>query len=75
MRYINVKIFLIALFIGLFLNYITLPPSKVITIYPTQDNFNKIQLKDKTDTCFNIKSQEVLCSEHSQHINTVPYQK
>lgn len=74
MKYINGKIFLISLFIGLFLNYITLTPPKVIVIYPTQDNFNKIQLKDKTDTCFNIKSEEVLCSNHSNDIQKVPYQ-
>tara|TARA_B100000073_G_C23597327_1_gene518918 strand:- start:528 stop:755 length:228 start_codon:yes stop_codon:yes gene_type:complete len=74
MKYINVKVFLISLFVGLFLNYITLTPPKVIVIYPTQDNFNKIQLKDKTDTCFNIKSQEVLCSDHKDDIQKVPYQ-
>ena len=45
MKYINGKIFLISLFVGLFLNYITLTPPKVIVIYPTQDNFNKIQYK------------------------------
>ena len=74
MKYINGKIFLISLFVGLFLNYITLPPSKVVVIYPTQDNFNKIQLKDKTNACFNIKSEEVLCSDYKDDIQKVPYQ-
>ena len=62
-KYINMRIFLISLFVGLFLNYISLNAPKIVYIYPTPDNYDKIQYKDSSDTCFSIKSEEVLCPE------------
>ena len=73
-KYINFKVFLITLFIGLFLNYITLKPPKVVYIYPTPENYNNIQYKDSGNTCFSIKSEEVLCPEKNL-ISKIPFQK
>ena len=75
MKYIDIKTFFIALTLGLFLNYITLKPQKVILVYPTQDNYNQIQMKDNSDTCFGLKSKEVLCPENKSDIMKIPYQK
>lgn len=73
-KYINMRIFLISLFVGLFLNYISLDPPKIVYIYPTPDNHDKIQYKDSSNTCFSIKSEEVLCPENNQ-ISKIPFQK
>lgn len=73
-KYINIKIFLLTLFFGLFLNYITLKPPKIIYIYPTPENYNNIQYKDSSNTCFSIKSEEVLCPEKNL-ISKIPFQK
>ena len=73
-KYINVRIFLISLFAGLFLNYITLNAPKIVYIYPTPDNYNNIQYKDSSNTCFSIKSEEVLCPEKNI-ISKIPFQK
>ena len=73
-KYIDFRIFLITLFFGLFLNYITLNPPKIVYIYPTPDNFNNIQYKDASNTCFSIKSEEVLCPNKTE-LSKIPFQK
>ena len=73
-KYINMKVFFFTLSIGLFLNYITLHPPKIVYIYPTPENYNNIQYKDSSNTCFSIKSEEVLCPEKNL-ISKIPFQK
>jgi len=73
-RFFSMKIFLIALAVGLFFNYITSPIPKVIHIYPTPENYHQMQLMDKSKTCFGIKQKQVLCPTDESEIKTVPYQ-
>ena len=72
--FINVKIFIITLALGLFFNYVTAPIPKIIHIYPTPENYNKIQLMDKSKTCFGIQQTEVLCPVDDNDIMKIPYQ-
>ena len=60
-KFINIPIFLISLAFGIFAVYITLPDMRKIYVYPTPENVNKIQYRDKTDTCFSMKQSEVEC--------------
>lgn len=73
--FFSAKIFIITLSIGLFFNYISSPPPSVIHIYPTPENYKKLQVMDKSKTCFGIKQSEVLCPEDESEIMEVPYQK
>ena len=61
MKFINVPLFLVSLAIGLFVVYISMPPTQVIYVYPNPDNEKKISFKDKADNCFRFKSKEVSC--------------
>ena len=61
MKFINVKLFLISLFIGISLSYISSEPSQIIYVYPNPDNENKISYKDKAGNCFHFTSKEVKC--------------
>ena len=61
MKFINVPVFIISLAVGLFVVYISMPPTQVIYVYPTPDNENKITFQDKADNCFHFTSQEVGC--------------
>ena len=61
MKFLNIPLFLISLGLGLFVVYITLPPTQVIYVYPNPDNENKISFKDKADNCFHFTSKEVKC--------------
>jgi hypothetical protein len=72
--YIDVKIFLISLTIGLFFVYITGVKPKVIYIYPTPDNEDKILYKDNADNCFKYNSTEVTCPKDESKIQKIPGQ-
>ena len=61
MKFINVPVFIISLSIGLFLSYITMPKKTVIFVYPTPENYKKLQYKDKAGNCFAFEPEEVSC--------------
>jgi len=73
-KYINVHIFLFSLAVGIFLVYITAPPLKVIYVYPTPDNIDKIQYKDYADSCFTFTPHTVDCPKNKKDITTIPVQ-
>jgi hypothetical protein len=73
-KYINFKVFLISLAFGLFAVYMTAPDMRKIYVYPTPDNIDIIQYKDKTNTCFSFKQTEVNCPRDISEITTIPMQ-
>lgn len=74
MKFINFPTFVISLCIGLFLSYITLPPSQIVYVYPTPDNSNSIQYTDKNDICFRFDSVETVCPADNKLIREYPMQ-
>jgi hypothetical protein len=74
LKYISLPIFLISFTVGLFFIYILGPDIKTIYMYPTLDNYNKIQYKDKADNCFVYKPVEVTCPSNNSMISTIPIQ-
>jgi hypothetical protein len=73
-KFINVKLFILSLLIGLFAVYIFMPDMRIIRVYPTPENVSILQYKDQTDTCFSLKQTEVSCSEHKDNITKIPIQ-
>lgn len=73
-KYINIPVFIISLALGLFYVYVTAPDARKIYVYPTHENIDKIQFKDKTDTCFSFKEEEVVCPSDPTMIEKVPIQ-
>lgn len=73
-KYINIPVFLASLVIGLFLVYITSPSTRTIYVYPTPDNVDLLQYKDKTDNCFNIQQTEMACPKNESEITEIPAQ-
>mgnify|MGYP001209676692 CR=1 FL=1 len=61
---INMPVFIASLCIGLLFVYLSNPPPTVIYVYPTPENVNKIEYKDKADTCFSFDALEVSCSNN-----------
>jgi hypothetical protein len=74
LKYIDVKIFLISLFLGLFAVYITMPDLRIIKVYPTPENVQILQYKDKADQCFSIEEKEVACPADKSKIKKIPIQ-
>jgi hypothetical protein len=71
---INYKVFLISFILGIFFVYMVLPQNKVIVVYPTPDNINKISVKDTSNTCFKYKAQKVSCPNDKSKIFNYPVQ-
>lgn len=68
MKYLNVKVFLLSLFIGFIAVYFTNPDKRIIYVYPTPDNIDILQYKDKTNNCFEFKKTEVPCPKNENDI-------
>lgn len=73
-KFLDMKLFLISLSIGLLYIYLAEEYKKVIYIYPTPENINKYQYKDKTDECFEYELQSVPCPSDGD-IQSIPSQR
>ena len=60
-KYINFPIFFISFAVGLLYIYLSDEYKHTIVIYPTPDNSNEYQFKDKTNNCFAYEMNEVPC--------------
>jgi len=74
MKYIDVRVFLISLTIGLFFVYMTIPDMRNIYVYPTPENVDILQYKDKASQCFRYKETEVPCPTNEKDISVIPPQ-
>jgi hypothetical protein len=68
-KYIDLRIFLITLVIGLFYIYISDEHKHTIIIYPTPDNVKEYQFKDKSNNCFSYQMNEVDCPSEDLYHN------
>ena len=73
-KYINIPVFIISLAFGIFAVYITMPDTRKIFVYPTPENVQVLQYKDKTNTCFSIKQELVDCPKNESEISKIPPQ-
>jgi len=70
MKFINFPLFIVSLALGLFVVYISMPPTQVIYVYPNPENENKITYQDKADNCFHFTSEEVPCPSDVSQIRS-----
>lgn len=70
-KYISLPLFIISLTLGLLFVYLSSPKPTVIFVYPTPNNINGIEYKDKANTCFKFDANEVSCSKDAK---TIPIQ-
>ena len=71
-QYIKPIYFFIALFIGLFISYTTIPEPEVIYKFPTPQNADKVVYTDSQDNCYKYKSTEVECPSDIKKIFRIP---
>ena len=73
-KYINMPVFIISLVLGLLAVYHTMPDIRKIYVYPTPENVDILQYKDKTNTCFSLKQTEVKCPVNEKEITKISAQ-
>ena len=68
---INVTVFLLSFFLGLFYTYFF--DNKInVTVYPTPYNKDKINFKDNANNCYKYNIEEVKCPDDKNKINSLP---
>ncbi len=70
---INIKVFLVSLFVGLVFIYLN-DDKKKINIFPTPSNINEIEYRDKADNCFEYVMENIKCPSDEKKINHIPVQ-
>jgi len=73
-KYVNIPIFIVSLAIGIFIVYVSTSETRTIYVYPTPENIDLIQYRDKANNCFNMKPEEVKCPANEADISKVPVQ-
>lgn len=73
-KYVNIPVFIISLAFGIFAVYVTMPDTRKIYVFPTPENVSLLQYRDKTNTCFSIKEQQIKCPTNDNDISVIPPQ-
>jgi hypothetical protein len=67
---ISLPIFILSLSIGIFFVYITDTPKDIIYVYPTPENADKVQYKDRTGNCFKYEAVKTKCPKDRSKIES-----
>jgi hypothetical protein len=70
-KYFSFPYFIVSLAVGLLFVYLSVPSPTIIYVYPTPDNVNDIEYKDKSGSCFKFDAEEVSCPNNAK---TIPVQ-
>ena len=73
-KYVNIPVFIVSLAIGIFIVYVSTSETRTISVYPTPENIDLIQYRDKANNCFSIQHEEVKCPTNEADISKVPVQ-
>jgi len=73
-KYISIPLFFISFIVGLFFIYVLGPEKKVIYVYPSPENIDKVLFKDKANNCFTFEEKIVDCPVDESNISQIPIQ-
>ena len=74
-KYINVPIFFMSLVVGLLIVYFTMQNDLLkIYVYPTPENVDLLQYRDKAGNCFVYKSVDTPCPKNEAKLAKIPVQ-
>jgi hypothetical protein len=74
LKYVNIPVFVLSFAFGMFAVYVTMPDTKKIIVYPSPDNVDVFQYKDKAENCFQFKQTSISCPTNSKDISKIPAQ-
>jgi hypothetical protein len=67
--------FLLSFSIGVFFVYITQAAPTIVLVYPTPENIDRLQYKDKAENCYHYKAHLTECPKNVNSIHNIPVQK
>jgi hypothetical protein len=73
-KYIDFRVFLLSLLVGLLYIYVAEEHKKSVIVYPTPDNINENQYKDKSNNCFSYNLKEVKCPLDDNLLHSIKIQ-
>ncbi len=73
-KYIDIRVIIVSLAVGLLFVYIWQPEQKIIYVFPTPDNIEQVQYKDKANNCYKFGATEVSCPSDKNKIKNIPLQ-
>jgi len=74
LRFISFPAFLVSLAVGLIFVYLSSPTHGVVHVYPTPDNVDKVQYRDRAGVCFRFDPVATQCPENPSLIKNIPMQ-
>ena len=75
LRFINIHAFIVSLAVGLLFAYLSEPTHNVVFVYPTPENSDTLQYKDKAGSCYKLLSEITECPSDESLIKNIPMQK
>jgi len=66
--FINIYLFLFSFAFGLVYMYYNKNEKKIVYVYPTPENIDKIQYRDFAKNCYDFESEEVTCNNSAKEI-------
>jgi len=74
-KYINVPVFFASLVMGLLIVYFTMQNDlRKIYVYPTPENVDLLQYRDKAGNCFVYKPADTPCPKNEAKLAKIPVQ-
>jgi hypothetical protein len=73
-KFLNIPVFILSLIFGIFAVYLFNPDTRKIYVYPTPENVDILQHRDKTGQCFKYHQTEVSCPANESEISLIPIQ-
>lgn len=73
-KYINIPVFIISFAIGVLFVYMYTDTNRTIIVYPTHENYNLLQYRDKVGNCYSIEETEVKCPSDPSLLTKIPAQ-
>ena len=73
-NHISWPAFIVSFALGVFYIYISLPTRRVVTVYPTQDNADHFNFRDKAHNCFRFEQEAKPCPANDDALKTIPMQ-
>ena len=74
-KYINIPVFIMSLIVGLLIIWFTMQNDlRKIYVYPTPENVDVLQYRDKAGNCFSYKPVDTACPKNESKLAKIPVQ-